>query len=109
MRGGPFWSPTRSVPASPSPRCGSPATSGTTRRPGRLIDPRTGEPADTGVVQATALAPSGVEAEVRAKAALLAGPRLGVVHLVHGGVLVLADGGVVEVGAPQAAAHQSAA
>ena len=36
-----------------------------------LLDPSTGRPAFTGVVQATALAPTAVEAEWRAKAALL--------------------------------------
>jgi thiamine biosynthesis lipoprotein len=79
------------------------ATSGITRRAWRndtatghhILDPATGEPAFTGVVQATALAPTGVEAEVRAKAALLAGPRAGPRHLPHGGVLVLAGGDVV--------------
>ena len=35
-----------------------------------LIDPRTGEPAWTGLVGVTALAPTGVEAETLAKAAL---------------------------------------
>lgn len=79
-------------------RTGAIATSGTTRRRWRaghhLIDPRTGRPADTGVVQATALAPTGLEAEVRAKAALLAGPRDGWRQLHHGGVLVMADGSV---------------
>jgi thiamine biosynthesis lipoprotein len=77
-------------------RSGAVATSGTTRRRWRgghhLIDPRTGAPADTGIVQATALAPTGLEAEVLAKAALLAGPRDGWRELRHGGVLVLADG-----------------
>jgi thiamine biosynthesis lipoprotein len=79
-------------------RSGAVATSGTTRRRWRgghhLIDPRTGQPADTGVIQATALAPTGLEAEVRAKAALLAGPRDGWRELHHGGVLVMADGSV---------------
>jgi FAD:protein FMN transferase len=81
------------------------ATSGITRRAWRhgagarhhLLDPATGEPAFTGVVQATALAPTGLEAEVRAKAALLAGPQAGPRHLAHGGVLVLAGGEVVTV------------
>jgi thiamine biosynthesis lipoprotein len=39
-----------------------------------IIDPRTGTPAVTGVLQATAWAPDCAEAEVRAKWALLAGP-----------------------------------
>ena len=39
-----------------------------------LLDPATGRPAFTGLVQATALAPTAVEAEVLAKAALLSGP-----------------------------------
>jgi FAD:protein FMN transferase len=78
---------------------GAIVTSGTTRRTGHLIDPRTGEPADTGIVQATALAPTGLEAEVRAKAALLAGPRDAARHLPHGGVIVLASGAVAEVAA----------
>ena len=57
-----------------------------------LLDPATGEPAWTGVVSATALAPTAAEAEARAKAALLAGPRIGREHLRHGGVLILDDG-----------------
>ena len=39
-----------------------------------LLDPSTGEPAWTGVVGATALAPSALEAETLAKTALLLGP-----------------------------------
>ena len=62
---------------------GGVATSGIARRAwldarGRpahhLLDPATGRPAFTGIVQATALAPTALEAEVRAKAALLSGP-----------------------------------
>jgi thiamine biosynthesis lipoprotein len=54
-----------------------------------LLDPSTGRPAYTGVVQATALAPTAAEAEVLAKAALLSGDE----HwLAHGGVLVFDDG-----------------
>jgi FAD:protein FMN transferase len=83
-------------------RDGAVATSGTTRRRGHLIDPRTGEPAATGIVQASALAPSGLEAEVRAKAALLAGPRDAARHLPHGGVLVLDSGEVVDLLRPTA-------
>jgi thiamine biosynthesis lipoprotein len=76
---------------------GAAATSGVTRRGWHLIDPGTGRPARTGIVQATALAPTALEAEVRAKAALLAGPDAARDHLPHGGVLVLADGEVVSL------------
>jgi thiamine biosynthesis lipoprotein len=54
-----------------------------------LLDPATGRPAFTGVVQATALAPTAVEAEWRAKAAVLAGPDRALEWLPHGGVVVL--------------------
>jgi thiamine biosynthesis lipoprotein len=84
---------------------GAVATSGIARRSWRdargmvmhhLVDPATGKPAWTGVVQATALAPTALEAETLAKAALLAGPARGRELLVHGGVLVL-DGGDVDL------------
>jgi FAD:protein FMN transferase len=57
---------------------GAVATSSTARRawgPGlhHLIDPRTGAPADTGVVQATVWAPTCALAEIAAKRALLRG------------------------------------
>jgi thiamine biosynthesis lipoprotein len=74
---------------------GAAATSGVTRRGWHLIDPGTGRPARTGILQATALAPTALEAEVRAKAALLAGPAAVGDHLPHGGLLVLAGGEVV--------------
>ncbi len=57
-----------------------------------LLDPATGAPAFTGVVQATALAPTAVEAEWRAKAAVLSGPDCAGDWLAHGGVVVLDDG-----------------
>ena len=57
-----------------------------------LLDPATGRPAFTGLVQVSALAPSGVEAEAVAKAALLAGPRELVHRLPHGGIAVHDDG-----------------
>jgi thiamine biosynthesis lipoprotein len=76
---------------------GAAATSGVTRRGWHLIDPSTGRPARTGIVQATALAPTALEAEVRAKAALLSGPATARDHLPHGGLLVLDDGEVVSV------------
>ncbi len=48
------------------------APDGTPRH--HLLDPSTLEPAWTGIVGATALAPTAVEAEALAKAALLSGP-----------------------------------
>ena len=62
-----------------------------------LLDPATGAPAWTGVVSATALAPTAAEAEALAKAALLSGPGAGLELLARrgGGVLVLDDGDVV--------------
>ncbi len=59
-----------------------------------LLDPATGRPAYTGVVQATALAPTAFLAEVYSKYALLCGPEHAGEHLPHGGVLVFEDGGV---------------
>jgi FAD:protein FMN transferase len=57
-----------------------------------LLDPSTGRPAFTGIVQVTALAPSALLAEVHAKAALLSGPRAAARWLPHGGVIVFDDG-----------------
>jgi thiamine biosynthesis lipoprotein len=83
-------------------RGGGVATSGIGKRswltddglPGHhLLDPRTGRPAYTGVVQATALAPTAAEAEVLAKAAVLGGPERAAEWLSHGGVVVRDDGG----------------
>jgi thiamine biosynthesis lipoprotein len=60
-----------------------------------LLDPATGRPAFTGVVQVTALAPTAVEAEALSKAALLRGPAEAGDVLVHGGVIVLDDASFV--------------
>ncbi len=57
-----------------------------------LLDPFTGRPAFTGILQATALAPTALEAETLAKAALLSGPNGAQRWLRHGGVLVFDDG-----------------
>ena len=57
-----------------------------------LLDPGTGRPAFTGVVQVTALAPTALAAETLAKAALLSGPESAQQWLPHGGVIVLEDG-----------------
>ncbi|MGD9735052.1 MAG: FAD:protein FMN transferase [Solirubrobacterales bacterium] len=87
-------------------RGGGIATSGISRRSWtgpkgqpahQIIDPRSGEPAFTGVVQATAVAPSALLAEVHAKSALLAGPAKATEWLPFGGVLVLDDGAVETV------------
>ncbi|HEY5196766.1 MAG TPA: FAD:protein FMN transferase [Solirubrobacteraceae bacterium] len=79
---------------------GAVATSGIGRRswlgPGarpshHLLDPSTGKPAYTGLVQVTALAPTALEAEWRSKAAVLSGPDGARPRLPHGGLLVFDD------------------
>jgi FAD:protein FMN transferase len=67
-----------------------------------LLNPATGRPAFTGVVQATALAPTAAEAEMRSKAAVLSGPDGADGWLIHGGVVVYDDGShrVLEPDAP---------
>lgn len=50
-----------------------------------------GRPAFTGVVQATALAPTALEAEIRATAAVLSGPDGAQEWLPRGGLIVLED------------------
>jgi thiamine biosynthesis lipoprotein len=83
--------------------CGAAATSGISKRSwldrdGRLahhlLDPATGRPAFTGIVQVTALAATGVEAEALSKAALLSGSANARSWLDRGGVIVYDDGGV---------------
>jgi len=64
-----------------------------------LIDPGRGTPAWTGVIQATALAPTALEAETLAKTALLRGPLAGRDLLARqGGALVLDDGSLILAG-----------
>ncbi len=78
---------------------GGVATTGITKRSwldrGRpahhLLDPATGRPAYTGVVQVTALAPTALEGEALAKAALLSGADAAAGWLRHGGVVVFDD------------------
>lgn len=66
-----------------------------------LIDPSSGASAWTGIVQATAVAPSARTAETLAKTAVLSGPWHARDALVdHGGVLVHDDGRVEVVGSP---------
>jgi thiamine biosynthesis lipoprotein len=57
-----------------------------------LLDPATRKPAFTGIVQVSALACSALEAEIRAKAALLSGPARATAWLEHGGTIVYEDG-----------------
>lgn len=59
-----------------------------------LLDPATGRPAFSGLVQVTALAATGLEAELRAKAALLSGPDRAAAWLPDGGAIVDEDGTV---------------
>jgi thiamine biosynthesis lipoprotein len=61
-----------------------------------LLDPGTGRPAWTGLVGATALAPTALEAEVLAKTALLSGCTRVLAR--HGGLVVRDDGEVVLAG-----------
>ena len=56
-----------------------------------LLDPSTGRPAFTGVVQVTAFAPTAALAEICAKAALLNGPDRARSWLPSGGVIVFDD------------------
>jgi FAD:protein FMN transferase len=64
-----------------------------------LLDPSTGRPAWTGLIGATALAPSALEAETRSKMALLLGPAgARSVLAEHGGVIVHDDGDVEALG-----------
>ncbi len=65
-----------------------------------LLDPSTGEPAFTGLVAATALAPTALLAEALAKAAVLSGPAGAALFLAgHGGLTVDEHGHVNEVAA----------
>jgi FAD:protein FMN transferase len=82
---------------------GGVATSGITRRAWtgpddrpahQILDPASGLPAFTGVVQATAVAPTALLAETLAKSALLVGPARAESQLPFGGVIVEADGAV---------------
>jgi thiamine biosynthesis lipoprotein len=60
-----------------------------------LLDPASGRPAFTGIVQVTALAPTAIEAEALSKAALLRGAVEAAGVLVHGGVIVVDDGNFI--------------
>jgi FAD:protein FMN transferase len=70
------------------------------RRAHHLLDPSTGQPVWTGVLTATALAPTALEAETLAKTALLRGADdARSVLEPHGGLLVHEDGRVEAIGA----------
>src|SRR3954452_60246 len=65
-----------------------------------LLDPSTGEPAWTGVIQASALGATALEAETLAKMAFLSGPQAArQVLAARGGLIVLDDGAVELIGA----------
>ena len=90
-------------------RAGAVATSGIGKRSwldqdGRpahhLLNPATGRPAFTGVVQVTAVARTAVEAESLSKAVLLSGPAAAERMLERGGGVVVLDDGTVKVVAP---------
>ncbi len=66
-----------------------------------LLDPRTGQPAYTGLVQASALARTAAEAEALATAAVLSGPGAAPEWLRYGGVLVADDGATRCSGPPR--------
>ena len=89
---------------------GAVATSGITRRSwlGRgaaaahqILDPCSGRPAFTGILQVTAVAPTALLAEVFAKSALLSGPERAPEWLPFGGVFVRDDGEVEVISARQ--------
>lgn len=86
--------------------CGGVATSGINVRSWRdengrvahhLLDPATGEPAWTGLVGATALGDTALEAETLSKAALLSGPERGRQLLAERGGLLVHDSSRVEL------------
>jgi thiamine biosynthesis lipoprotein len=92
---------------------GGVATSGTNVRIWRdeagryshhLLDPATGEPAWTGLVGATALGDTALEAETLSKGALLSGPERGREILSDRGGLLVHDSGRVELIGPLAVA-----
>jgi thiamine biosynthesis lipoprotein len=69
-----------------------------------LLDPATGEPAWTGLVGATALGDTALEAETLSKAALLSGPERGREIFSERGGLLIHDSGRVELVGPLAVA-----
>src|SRR3954467_9260833 len=93
------WRRAASAGAAGPPRAAAPPPTPPTPPPAHhLLAPATGRPAFTGLVQVTALAPTALEAEIRAKAALLSGPDRARDWLPDGGGLVGGGGGFA--GAP---------
>jgi FAD:protein FMN transferase len=74
-----------------------------------LLDPSTGQPAWTGVIQATALGQTALEAETLAKLAFLSGPRAAAEILGEAGGLIVLDDGSVELFGPLAPGRRSPA
>ena len=74
-----------------------------------LLDPATGRPAWTGLIAATAMAPTALDAEALAKAALLSGPIDGgrLLRARQGGVLIHDDGEIEVVDARRRRARRS--
>ena len=70
-----------------------------------LLDPSTGEPAWTGVIQATSLGITALEAETLAKMAFLSGPERAAGILERRGGLIVRDDGGVDLFGPLAAQH----
>jgi thiamine biosynthesis lipoprotein len=70
-----------------------------------LIDPRTGRPASTGVVQATVWAETCAEAEVQAKRALLEGPAI----QDHASAILVMDDGRIVMNLEPAPLHEAVA
>jgi thiamine biosynthesis lipoprotein len=68
-----------------------------------LLDPASGDPAWTGLIGATALGDTAVEAETFAKTALLSGPEGGREVLAERGGLLVHDSGQIETVGPLAA------
>ena len=72
-----------------------------------LLDPSSGSPVWSGLIAATALAPTALEADVLAKAALLSGPAGAPRFLArHGGLVVRDDGSVEGYGPLEAEAAE---
>lgn len=74
-----------------------------------LLDPASGAPAWTGLVSVTAVAPTALEAETLAKAALLRGPAAARALLAADGGVLVHDDGDAELAGPLAAGRTVAA